>query len=55
MATKTFPYAVIYNGELYQANAPIKVNEPEAKGKDEVAPTPKKAVNKDDKGTNRKS
>ena len=54
MATKTFPHAVIYDGKLYPANTPITVKESKVEGKEEVAPTPKKAVNKNDKGTSRK-
>lgn len=27
MATKTFPYAVIWNGEIIPANTPIEVEE----------------------------
>lgn len=54
MATKTFPHAVIYNGEFYAANTPIKVKEVKTEGNVSTEPTPKKAVNKYDKGTSRK-
>ena len=55
MAIKTFPYAVIYDGILYSANTPIKINEAKTEGKESSEPTPKKAVTKNDKGTSRKS
>ena len=43
MATKSFPYAVIYEGKFYPANAPIKVKET------------KEAVKKNDEGAGRKA
>lgn len=52
MATKKFPYAVVYNGKFYPANTPI-VDETEVK--ETSTPTEKKAVNKNDKRTSRKA
>ena len=48
MATKTFPYSVIWNGEIIPANTPIEVKEEKA-AKTETAKKPtKKAVKSDD-------
>lgn len=44
MATKTFPYAVIWNGEIVPANTPIKVEE--KKAAEEATEKPKRAVKK---------
>lgn len=35
MATKTFPYAVIWNGEIVPPNTPIEVKETKAETKPE--------------------
>lgn len=51
MAVKTFPYAVIFNGTFYPANTEIPVVEE----KEPAKPTSKKAVSKNDKGTDRKA
>lgn len=48
MAKKTFPYAVIWNGEIIPANTPIEIVEDDKK-------TTKTGGEKDDKGTGRKS
>lgn len=53
MARKTFPYAVIYGGKIIPANTPIEVAEP--KTETEKKPTKKKAVTKNDEGTNTES
>lgn len=52
MAVKTFPYAVIYNGKFYKANAEIIVESDEEK---KVIEPDKKAVVKNDKRTSRKA
>jgi len=33
MATKTFPYAVIYGGKFYPANTPVEVKSKKAEDK----------------------
>lgn len=33
MATKTFPYAVIYGGKLYPANTPVEIKKAKAEEK----------------------
>ena len=54
MATKTFPYAVIYDGKLYSANTPIKIKE-EVKVEQKTAKTTKKAVTENDEGTSQEA
>ena len=46
MAIKTFPYAVIWNGEIVPPNTPIK----ETVAKNETVKPAKKAVKKNDDG-----
>ena len=53
MATKKFPYAVIYNGKRYAANTEIVVEETEEKKPAKT--TTKKAVVKDDNRASRKA
>ena len=57
MATKTFPYSVIWNGEIIPANTPIEVEEEQATVEEEEQATveekktekpKKKAVKSDD-------
>lgn len=48
MATKIFPHAVIWNGELIPANTVIEIKEEKEKPAETV-------VKKNDKGTGRKA
>lgn len=54
MATKSFPYAVIYNGKFYPANAKIEIASADEE-KLTAKSTNKKAVSQGDKGTSRKA
>ena len=49
MATKTFPYAVIWGGEIVPPNTPIEVKEATVSEKETVAEKPKKGAKKNDK------
>lgn len=49
MTTKTFPYAVIWNGEFVSANTPIKVEDEKIPELKEEKKSTKKGVKKNDK------
>lgn len=49
MATKTFPYAVIWGGEIVPPNTPIEVAEESPVTEKPKAEKPKKGAKKNDK------
>lgn len=48
MATKTFPYAVIWGGEIIPPNTPIEVKEPKAAKAEADKPKKKAGVKNDE-------
>lgn len=55
MATKVFPYAVVWQGEIVPANTPIVVKEEKPVDEKPTEKPTKKAVKKRDEGTDSKS